>query len=300
MTETHFPPAEWIQENDKALKKYADETSLFNVGPYIRQANLRYLAGQPLAEVFDSFHQATLCLSVNARVHLHKTPYNRFRSRRIDPVELAILAGNEGLLREMGRTVGISIHPVIAGMADNDLLKEVGTLTTFFETGTTRGDIDLAGFGALVYAGSLAALAQGFDDEARAGLDLFLREAQSSRVEHRPQLPDALARYLTLDSVLNEWIDDDPAGALPWIEQMVARDVRRREAMTLTKENAGDFLDRNVLALMGLSVLRERPFIEIDDPVLGPIFAYMSGDEGEDLPARTGALEKLFAKYNPS
>lgn len=300
MGETQLIPAEWIDQNDKALKKYADETSLFNVGPCIRQANLRFLAGQPMAEVFDSFHQATLCLSVNARIHLHKTPYNRFRSRRIDPVELAILAGNEGLLREMARTIGISIHPVIAGMADTELLKEVGTLTTFFETATTRGDIDLAGFGALVYAGSMSALVQGFDDEARAGLELFLREAQRSRVEHRTQIPDALARYVLLNSVLNEWIDDDPNGALPWIEQLVTRDQRRREAMTITEESVGDFLDRNILALMGLSVLRERPFVQTDDPVLAPIFAYMGGDEGEDLPARTGALEALLAKYNPS
>lgn len=281
MPEATFPPAEWIERNRAEIEKYADDQSLFNLTPLLARANLAWLAGEPLAEVFEAFHQAALCLQANTDAHLYRMPPSRFKSRRIEPMEIAILSGNPALMRELAQKVGLSVHPVMAGLADDATLLEVRTVTAFFERGATIGDQDLAGLGALAFAGALSAMLQGFDDEARAVLRIFLSEVRAKGVTGRTGAPEALGRYVAQGSILMAWLDDAPDDAAAWLVLLAEKDVARRQALRVTEENVGEVLNRTLLALLGLAVLRGVPIPPLPDPGLADLQAFLTITEGD-------------------
>lgn len=285
--------AAWIENNERELKKYADEASLFNLNPLLKRAGIAFLAGLPLQECFEAWHQAAVVLQENALLHLHRTAVRRFRTRHIEPLEIALISGNPTLVQQAGATFSMSLHAVMAGMADEEMQAELNTLTNFFRKGglggRTHDDGDLAGMGALVFVAALGAMMQGYDDEARAALDLFIKEARRCGVETRASVPDALARYIRLNSILRAWVSPEPEEAMPWLKRLIEIDVERRQAMTLTEDNLGDWLNRSLLALFGLAVLRGQalPEGDIADEGLLRLYEYMSGrDQEEEAEAR--------------
>jgi len=295
MPEAAFPPPEWLEQNRVQLEKYADDQSLFNLPALLDRAALLWLGAAPLGDVFEAWHQAALCLQANTDAHLYRMPPTRFKSRRIEPMEIAILSGNPALMRELAQKVGLSVHPVMAGLADDATLAEVRTVTGFFERGTTIGDQDLAGLGALAYAGALSAMLQGFDDEARAVLRLFLGEVRAKGVTGGPGTPEALGRYVALDSILMAWLDDAADDAAAWLIRMAEKDVVRRQALCVTAENVAEVLNRTLLSLLGLAVLRGVQVPQLPDPGLADLQAFLGGraddpDEAERRRVRVAGV----------
>ena len=302
MPEVAFPPPEWLEQNRVALEKYADEQSLFNLPPLLDRAALLWLAGEPLADVFEAWHQAALCLQANVDAHLYRMPPTRFKSRRIEPMEIAILSGNPALMRELAQQVGLSVHPVMAGLADDAMLAEVRTLTGFFERGTTIGDQDLAGLGALAYAGALSAMLQGFDDEARAVLRLFLGEVRAKYAAGSKGAPEALRRYVAQSSILMAWLEGAPDDAAAWLGRLAEADVARRAALTVTEETVAEVLNRTLLSLLGLSVLRNAPVGPMPDQALQDVLSFLGGraEAPDDPDRRQARLAGLLRHLDPS
>lgn len=295
MPEVSFPPPEWLERNAAQLEKYADDQSLFHLPPLLNRAGLLWLGAAPLGDVFEAWHQAALCLQANTDAHLYRMPPTRFKSRRIEPMEIAILSGNPALMRELAQKVGLSVHPVMAGLADDATLAEVRTLTGFFERGTTIGDQDLAGLGALAYAGALSAMLQGFDDEARAVLRLFLGEVRAKGATGGAGTPEALGRYVAHDSILMAWLDDAADDAAAWLLRLAEKDVARRQALCVTEENVGEVLNRTLLALLGVAVLRGVQVPPLPDPGLADLQAFLGGraddpDEAERRRVRVAGV----------
>ncbi len=227
---------------------------------YLQRAQLRYGAGFPAYEVLDDLYAAAKCLRFKEDLHFSKVPVERFRPRRILPIELGILGGEMRLMRQLAEGYGVPVSPLVADMATDALKEEVGYLTRYFH-GYLRDDMDLAGLAALMYAAALAAVVREFDDEAMLAVRLF-RHAKRSAEPSYLDNPHVIRydRLLTMIEALVKEQDDDLVGLIADTLRETERTLR--EGMTpeqwVKPPGTPNYMDLSAFCFQALTTYRER------------------------------------------
>jgi hypothetical protein len=196
-----------LEENDYRLHR-----------DYVARAQLRFAAGFDSGDVHHDLLWAARCLSFNEGLHFMKVPPERFRSRRIDPLELAAGSGDAQLARNVAERYGLPIATLLADLADEDVKREIRTVTRLFD-GPAEDALDVAGLGAIAYCAGLAAILRGFDDEAMLAVQLFRDACAAS--PHGEGSEGPVGRYKALISLLELVASGDLPGAAATVGELV-------------------------------------------------------------------------------
>ncbi|GMV40903.1 MAG: hypothetical protein AMXMBFR64_26190 [Myxococcales bacterium] len=259
---------------DAALGKYVDEIDYRNLSWYVSRACLRYALGGDPAAVTDDLWLAARCLQGRESMHLDRIPVERFLTRRILPIELGLLSGQPAITRDLAEGAGFSVPTVIANESE-ELFREAGRLTSWFRRGSCATHQDLAGLGAVVFGGALAAISRGFDDEAALGLNLFADAREPFRhVEPPEKVAAVLRRYDGLLLSLACLLRNEPdrlAHVLAGVVEGYCADLRHKlGAELLTPTEPHHYLDLSSLAILAIAALRRMEVpVSSDGPVGG-------------------------------
>ena len=257
-----------IAEQSELLAVYPRIDDPRNFDAFLTRGQARWAAGDPVKPVADDLRCAGICLTGQARVRFYKMEPHRLRSRRIDPIHLALLHASPDHCEGMARDYGLPLMTVYADAANPDLEREVLPMSSYFRSQTFGSPADIAGFAAASYAAVLASLVRGDDAEA-AGL-LRLLGGGLDQVTVEP--PASAKRYLIQCEILAdvlgrraEEVGGDLAALLPFAqadrERALGADAR---AVQCRGDGAPDTTVPALVALCSLVGL------EID---LGPVRA---------------------------
>lgn len=265
---------ERLQGCDEVLKKYMDPLDYRNLNHYITRASVRYALGWPPADWTDDLYMAFRCIHTRGELHLDRIMPERFITRRMLPMELALLSGQPALISDLTDELGLSVA-VLMDHGSEELDREAELLTSFFRRGSSATYQDLAGLGAIVYVSSLTALARGFEDEAALALNLYGAARQGlSHIHPDPSVADRFRRYdglcLSLVCLLNQ--DSPRLGTL--VAELVdhhEEELRKKLGESFARpQEIPRYFDSGCLALCALSVLRQTPLDLPDVPHCGP------------------------------
>lgn len=162
-----------LAECEAFFLKHVDELDYRNLDWYLSRASLNFARGEAMGEVADDLFMAARCLHNRHTLHLELRPIEFFLTRRVLPVELGLISGTPLLTLELSATYGMPLMMLMAREAPDDVFREANLLTSYFRRGSCANHFELAGLGAVVYAGVLAAIGRGFDDEAILGLNAY-------------------------------------------------------------------------------------------------------------------------------
>ena len=251
-----------LKECAEFFTKHCDEADYRNLDWYQWRMQLRFAAGDDVYEVVDDAFMAARCLHERHAMHLELKPPEMFMTRRIMPVELGIISGMPMLTLEFSATYGLPLMMVLGGTAPEDLMSEANLMTSYFRRGFCADFAELTGLSAVIYAGVIAAIGRGFDDEATLGINTYAKARDSLRGMPPASLLPKIKRYDALITALAclcagniEMIGDVLA---PEAEAFEA-DQRRRggEAyLSPSKMPVPKYFDTAILTILALIVLR--------------------------------------------
>ena len=254
---------------DQRIDVTPEETEYLLYRDYQARAQLRFAAGAAVDEVAHDLLWAARCLRFKEDLHLLKVPVERFRTRRIDPLELGASSGDELLGRHLGERYALALSTVLAGMADDATWREVRTVTRCFD-GPARDDLDLAGMGALCWSAALAATLRGFDAEAALAAGLFVRARADAPDDVDQDSAGPLARYVRLFDLLEALRRGDVAALGAGVGVLVSGQLAQVRAGLTDAEwarpaQAPRYVD---LAAVALATLARRGGLALDPGVL--------------------------------
>lgn len=148
----------YLAETDEQLTRYIDETHRSYLELYLGRAHARHVLEEPAEAVVRELWLAARTLHEHAELNLAKWPPQRIKSRRILPMELALVTGDEDLVDHMADRVGMDLMPLLAGVARAVVAEEVQTLTSWFATRRMTDPTDLPGTLAVLYCTALTAI----------------------------------------------------------------------------------------------------------------------------------------------
>ena len=279
-----------LKECAEFFPKHCDEADYRNLDWYQWRMQLRFAAGDDVYEVVDDAFMAARCLHERHAMHLELKPPEMFMTRRIMPVELGIISGMPMLTLEFSATYGLPLMMVLGGTAPEDLMSEANLMTSYFRRGFCADFAELTGLSAVIYAGVIAAIGRGFDDEATLGINTYAKARDSLRGMPPASLLPKIKRYDALITALAclcagniEMIGDVLA---PEAEAFEA-DQRRRggEAyLSPSKMPVPKYFDTAILTILALIVLRGETIVL---PETGAIAAYRDFVRGlTEIPER--------------
>ena len=279
-----------LKECAEFFTKHCDEADYRNLDWYQWRMQLRFAAGDDVYEVVDDAFMAARCLHDRHAMHLELKPPEMFMTRRIMPVELGIISGMPMLTLEFSATYGLPLMMVLGGTAPEDLMSEANLMTSYFRRGFCADFAELTGLSAVIYAGVIAAIGRGFDDEATLGINTYAKARDSLRGMPPASLLPKIKRYDALITALAclcagniEMIGDVLA---PEAEAFEA-DQRRRggEAyLSPSKMPVPKYFDTAILTILALIVLRGETIVL---PETGAIAAYRDFVRGlTEIPER--------------
>ena len=279
-----------LKECAEFFTKHCDEADYRNLDWYQWRMQLRFAAGDDVYEVVDDAFMAARCLHERHAMHLELKPPEMFMTRRIMPVELGIISGMPMLTLEFSATYGLPLMMVLGGTTPEDLMSEANLMTSYFRRGFCADFAELTGLSAVIYAGVIAAIGRGFDDEATLGINTYAKARDSLRGMPPASLLPKIKRYDALITALAclcagniEMIGDVLA---PEAEAFEA-DQRRRggEAyLSPSKMPVPKYFDTAILTILALIVLRGETIVL---PETGAIAAYRDFVRGlTEIPER--------------
>ncbi len=263
---------------DGRIRSRMDDTDYRLFEDYMVRAQLRYGAGFAAHEVLDDLWSAGRCIRFREDLHLARVPVERFRVRRVQPLEVSILGGERRLARQVAEGFGLPIGPLAADMAPQALKDEVRYLTRYFD-GRLRDEMDLAGLAAAMYVGALSALVRGFDDEAMLAVRIFRQALHTSGMD--PKANPHTWRYLRLLRLVRHFTQGDEEQLVRGVGELVL-EVEPTLRAGMDEEQwrkppgAPSYLDLSPFAFVALATYREW-----DLPL-------------EDLPAEIGLHRDMF------
>ena len=259
-----------LAECAEYFQKHCDETDYRNLDWYLWRMQLRYAAGDDIFEVVDDAFLAARCLHDKHTMHLELKPPEMFMTRRIVPVELGILSGMPMLTLEFSATYGLPLMMVLGQTAPEDIMGEANLMTSFFRRGFCADFVELTGLSAVIYAGVIAAIGRGFDDEATLGLSTYARARDSLRGMPPTALLAKIKRYDSLNTALAcicggkfDMVGEILASAADAFAEEQAR--RAGDAwLSPNKMPPPKYFDMSILTIIALAVLRGE-VIELPD-----------------------------------
>ena len=151
-------PRAHLEETAETLKIYIDPAHHTYVDLYLSRADAKWALGMAPDGILEELWGAARCYAAHAPMYLTKWPRTRFKSRRLVPLELAVVTGDEDVIKDVAQTVATDPMMVIASMADAEVTEELGVLTGWFGSHEITGPADLAGFLAAMHWLALSAL----------------------------------------------------------------------------------------------------------------------------------------------
>ena len=279
-----------LKECAEFFMKHCDEADYRNLDWYQWRMQLRFAAGDDVYEVVDDAFMAARCLHERHAMHLELKPPEMFMTRRIMPVELGIISGMPMLTLEFSATYGLPLMMVLGGTAPEDLMSEANLMTSYFRRGFCADFAELTGLSAVIYAGVIAAIGRGFDDEATLGINTYAKARDSLRGMPPASLLPKIKRYDALITALAclcagniEMIGDVLA---PEAEAFEAEQRRRggEAYLSPSKMPVPKYFDTAILTILALIVLRGETIVL---PETGAIAAYRDFVRGlTEIPER--------------
>ena len=243
----------YLAATDEELKVYIDAAHMSYLPVYLGRADARHALGQPIDAVLRELWLAARVYEVHGGVFLAKWPHTQVRRRRLEPLEVALVAGEPDTLKGVAKVFGIDPMTLFAGIEPDDVGAEVRALTTYFLNDQVADVIELAGTLAIFYALMLSSLAtadiEGFEASRRRAMRLIddqghlrggiaqggvarIKAVHEALTALRPARPDVYARALVRhralhDLELKKSHDKDPEA------EAQARGALDRTALTL-------------------------------------------------------------------
>lgn len=267
-----------LSECSEFFHKHVDETDYRNLDWYLQRASLRFAVGDDIIEVLDDLFLAARCLHDRHAMHLELKPPEMFMTRRIVPVELGIISGMPMLTMEFSATYGLPLMMVLGKTASEEIMSEACLLSTYFRSGLVGDFYELAGVSAVIYAGVIAAIGRGFDDEAILALNRYAKARDSLRGMPPAAALTKIRRYDALNTALACLCNGD-FGMIGELLAPVAEDFlnenRKKfgddEFFSPSKSPSAKYFDVSILTILALVALREK---QIQFPQTGALAAY--------------------------
>ena len=184
---------------DATIVRYSETLTVYpevddprNFDAFHGRAEARYARGFPTRDVINDLRCAGICLKSTARVRFYKLEPHRLKTRRLDPMHLALLHADPELVEAMGSDYGLPLMTFYAGAGDPDLEAEVHLFSRYFRARRITGPGDVPGLAAMTYAAALGSLMRG--DEAAAGAVLRVLSGAIDDLKTEP--PESGKRYL--------------------------------------------------------------------------------------------------------
>ena len=279
-----------LRECTEYFQKLCDETDYRNLDWYLWRMQLRYAAGDDIFEVVDDAFMAARCLHDKHTMHLELKPPEMFMTRRIVPVELGIVSGMPMLMVEFAATYGMPLMMCIGKTAPENIMEEANLMTSFFRRGFCADYVELTGLAAVIYAGVLAAIGRGFEDEAALGINTYATARDSLRGMPPKALLPKLKRYDALNTalacILQGQFDSIGEILAPAAEAFAEEQERRLGDRWLEPDKmpVPKYFDLSILTILALAALREHA---IELPTTGAIAGYRAFIRGlTEMPER--------------
>lgn len=244
------------------FSKHCDEADYRNLDWYLQRSQLRFAVGDDVFEVIDDMFMAARCLHDRSAMHLELKPPEMFMTRRIMPVEAGIISGMPMLTLEFSATYGLPLMMVISKTAPENVMEEANLMTSYFRREFCADFYELAGLSAVIYAGVLAAIGRGFDDEAIVALNLYSKARDSLRGNPPASILPKIRRYDCLNTALAcllngkfELIGEVLAPVAEWF----AQDAAKRAGDNYLAPKAypvPKYYDTSILTILALAALR--------------------------------------------
>ena len=177
----------YLASTDEELRVYIDPAHMSYLPVYLGRADARHalgLANDPAAfatgvlptAVLRELWLAAQVYAAHGGVFLAKWPHTAVRRRRLEPFEVALLAGDRDVLKGVSKVFGLDPMTLFAGIEPDEVTAEVKAVTSYFQTEHVSDPVELAGTLAIFYWLMLASLAnedvEGFEASRRRALRL--------------------------------------------------------------------------------------------------------------------------------
>lgn len=259
------------------FSKHCDETDYRNLEWYLQRSQLRFAVGDDIFDVIDDMFMAARCLHDRSAMHLELKPPEMFMTRRIMPVELGIISGMPMLTLEFSATFGLPLMMVLGKTAPENIMSEANLMTSFFRRGFMADFYELAGLCAVIYAGVIAAIGRGFDDEATVALSTYAKARDSLRGNPPASILPKIRRYDCLNTALAclcngnfDMIGEVLAPVAEWFEE----DSKKKHGeafLAPSQYPVPKYYDTSILTILALAALRGKV---IELPGTGAIAKY--------------------------
>ena len=266
-----------LAECREYFTKHVDEADYRNLDWYLWRMQLHYAAGDDIFQIVDDAFLAARCLHDRHEMHLDLKPPEMFMSRRITPVELGILSGMPMLTMEFSATYGLPLMMVMGNTAPEDIMSEANLMTSYFRRGFCADFVELTGLAAVIYAGVIAAIGRGFDDEATVGINTYSKARDSLRGNPPKAILSKLQRYdalITALACLCAGQYEPIGGILATAAEEFEADQRKKLGenwLSPSKMPPPRYFDMSIVTILALAALRE---VVIELPQTGAIAKY--------------------------
>lgn len=266
----------FLASSSVELEIYVDEAHHTYLELYLGRADALQVLRAPATDVLAELQRAARCYAVHAALFLERWPPHRLKSRRLGPLELALIAGDEDVLRMARERVAVGVMMVLAETEPEDITREVRALCGGTASQPAPSDpILLAGLLGVHYWLALSALLAG----DVTGLAAVAALAEDARAAGRAQIrsgPAALRRLDALHRALAALPAGDPSAFADALVEHAAAVARERLPGT-SFEGA---LDRTSLALVAAAAAvgidaRSALQSRVGTPTLAPLAAYL-------------------------
>lgn len=115
----------WLDRTAAELGRFVSPTVHTFLPLYLGRADVRFALGDPPGEVLAELLGAARCWADNASLYLHTLPLHRLRSRRLTPLELALVTGDAGVVAALRDEVATDAMSVMAHTEAEALTREI-------------------------------------------------------------------------------------------------------------------------------------------------------------------------------
>lgn len=247
----------YLAATDAELRVFIDPEHMSYLPIYLGRADARHALGAAPAEVLRELWLAAKVFATHGGIFLTKWPAQQIRRRRLEPLEVALIAGDPDVLKAITKRVGLDPMVLFAGIEPDEITAEVAAITDHFKTGSAKDPIDLAGALALYYWLMLAAVAdqdaEAFDAARRRALRLLDDMGHLLGGVAQGGIARIKAIYDVING-LNPARPDNVAKAI--VRHAALAKIEYEKAQTTdpeARDHAKGSLDRTALALLAMA-----------------------------------------------
>jgi hypothetical protein len=151
-----------LATTDEELRVFIDPAHMSYLPVYLGRADARHalgVANDPAAfatgplpvAVLRELWQAAQVYQAHGGVFLAKWPHTQVRRRRLEPLEVALAAGDPEVLKGVVKVFGVDPLTIFAGIEPDEVTAELTAVTSYFRTEHVADPVELAGTLAIFY-----------------------------------------------------------------------------------------------------------------------------------------------------